>query len=210
MSSFIPQLEKAINVPSDIYEHLPVLWAFASRSQTIIECGVRYPTSTWALLQGLKDNDSKTKELISVDLDSCPDEDQVKAVAEKLKVKWQFQQKNDLELDFEKIGKVDMMFIDTWHIYGHLKRELNTFNKWVNKWILLHDTTVDAIHGESIRCGLNVEQQSKDSGYAVEEITKGLWPAVTEFLEKNKNWKLKARFNHCNGLTILERVLEKD
>jgi hypothetical protein len=35
---------------------------------------------------------------------------------------------------------------------------------------------------------------------------RGLWPAVEEFLQENKNWSLKERFTHNNGLTILERT----
>lgn len=206
MTSFIPELEKAILVQSDIHQHLSILWAFASRCERVIECGVRTPTSTWALLQGLKDNNKKKKELISVDLYECPGEDTVKARAKEMEVEWKFLQENDIKLDFEKIGPVDMIFIDTWHIYGHLKRELAHFHKNVNRWILLHDTSVDSFFGESIRNGSNVLEESKQSGYPVEEITKGLWPAVEEFLQANKDWKLKARFNHNNGLTILERI----
>ena len=38
-----------------------------------------------------------------------------------------------------------------------------------------------------------------------EEIEKGLWPAVEEFLENNTNWKLYKKFTHNNGLTILKK-----
>ena len=205
MSSFIPELEKAIMVQSDIYQHLPILWAFSSQCETVIECGVRTPTSTWALIQGLIDNSSKTKKLMSVDVNDCPNVDYVKSVASKNKVDWKFMKCSDLDLDFKSILKVDMIFIDTWHVYGHLKRELNHFHKHINKYIVMHDTTVDAIHGETIRCGLNAKEQSEKSGYPISEINKGLWPAVEEFLLEHKDWRLKARFNHNNGLTILEK-----
>jgi hypothetical protein len=36
---------------------------------------------------------------------------------------------------------------------------------------------------------------------------KGLWDAVTEFLDNNKDtWKLKERYTNNNGFTIIERV----
>ena len=40
----------------------------------------------------------------------------------------------------------------------------------------------------------------------VEEIEKGLWPAVEEFLENNDNWELEKKYENCNGLTILKRI----
>jgi hypothetical protein len=71
----------------------------------------------------------------------------------------------------------------------------------------MHDTTVDAFHGESLRGGLDVEQQMRDSGYDRLEIELGIWPAVVEFLLSHKGeWRLKERFTNNNGLTVLERV----
>lgn len=48
---------------------------------------------------------------------------------------------NDLLLTFDK--NFDMVFIYTLHIYGKLKRELNKFSKITNKYIIMHDTTID-------------------------------------------------------------------
>jgi hypothetical protein len=90
-------------------------------------------------------------------------------------------------------------------VYGHLKRELARWNSYVSKYIILHDTTVDEIYGETIRCGWNAIEQSKTSGIPVDEINKGLWPAVTEFLAANPDWILEKRFTNNNGLTILTR-----
>ena len=83
-----------------------------------------------------------------------------------------------------------MIFIDTWHIYGHLKRELNKFAPITNKYILMHDTTIDEIDGETIRCGWNAVKQSEETGYSVDEIRSGLGKAITEFLETNSDWEL--------------------
>ena len=98
-----------------------------------------------------------------------------------------------------------MVFIDTWHIYGHLKRELSKFNLLINKYIIMHDTTIDEIDGETIRCGWNASEQSIESGYDIEEINCGLGKAITEFLENNKEWKLLEKLTNNNGLTILKK-----
>ena len=51
----------------------------------------------------------------------------------------------------------------------------------------------------------DTESLAKITGYPKEEIEKGLWPAVEEFLENNSNWKLYKKFTHNNGLTILKK-----
>ncbi len=207
MTSFIKEFEIVLNKPSDIYQHLPLLWQYSTECYKILECGVRTPTSTWAFVQGLIDNSNKNKTLVSVDLNTCPGENYINEVCQRGGVSFTFIKENDLKLDLKKLGKFDMTFIDTWHIYGHLKRELEYFCDNTNKYIILHDTTVDGIKGETIRNGWDAKKQSQESGYPVEEITKGLWPAVEEFLKKHTEWKLHARFNHCHGLTVLKRVI---
>ena len=69
---------------------------------------------------------------------------------------------------------------------------------------MLHDTTIDGIYGESLRFNHDIDLLSKNTGYTKEEIEKGLWPAVEDFLNKNPNWKLFKRYTNNNGLTILK------
>lgn len=90
-------------------------------------------------------------------------------------------------------------------LYGQLKRELAKFSKVTNKYIIMHDTTIDEIYGETIRQNLNAEEQSRLSGIPINEILKGLWPAVEEFLRDNPDWILLERFTNNNGLTVLKK-----
>jgi hypothetical protein len=69
----------------------------------------------------------------------------------------------------------------------------------------MHDTTVDEWRGETIREGLNAELQSAKFGIPIDEINKGLWPAISEFLLEHPEWKILERFTNNNGLTILKR-----
>ena len=98
-----------------------------------------------------------------------------------------------------------MIFIDTWHVYGQLKRELDRYNKVVRKYIIMHDTTVDAIKGESIRCNCDTKRQSIESGIPEDELNIGLQKAIEEFLEKHNEWVLHEKFTNNNGLTVLKR-----
>jgi hypothetical protein len=113
--------------------------------------------------------------------------------------------KNNLNIEFGESETYDITFIDTWHIYGQLIRELNKFSKVTNKYIILHDTTIDEIYGETIRCKWDAVQQSETSGIPVEDILKGLSFAVREFLAKNEDWYIKEQYTNNNGLTVLAK-----
>ena len=60
---------------------------------------------------------------------------------------------NNLELEFLPNETFDLTFIDTWHVYGQLKRELDKFSKITNKYIIMHDTEIHGIYGETKRPG---------------------------------------------------------
>lgn len=160
--------------------------------------------SSWAFLVGLLHNNLPNKHLIMNDIDEC-DIQEILNKGRAMGVTMDYKWCNDLELEVENIP-IDMVFIDTWHVYGQLKRELAKYSKVASKYIAMHDTTVDEFRGETLRCGLNAEEQSRATGIPVEEITKGLGPALSEFLRDNPNWVIEEKFSHNNGLTILKRL----
>ena len=126
------------------------------------------------------------------------------ALCHKEGVNARFIEESDLKVQREK---TDLLFIDTWHVYGQLKRELAYWESYVTKYMILHDTTVDGIQGESVResAYYNIDEQVKSSGFPREEITKGLQPAIEEFLANNPQWFVDIRLINNNGLTVLRR-----
>ena len=191
------------NTRSDINEHLATLYNYATTCESIIELGVRGCVSSWAFTYGLLNNNKSNKVLFLNDLEKC-NIDELLYITKELDIKINYEWISDLKL--KTTQNYDLTFIDTWHVYGQLKRELEKYSKITNKYIIMHDTTVDEEFGETIRCGLNAIQQSQITGFSIKEINCGLWPAVEEFLLDNKNWILKERYTNNNGLTILERV----
>lgn len=199
------KLQFLVNTPSDINEHLLTLMTYAQECEYIVELGVRGCVSSWALLAGLLQNQKPNKSLFMNDITECP----IQSVVEQGRqagVSMNYQWCNDLYLDVSK-EPIDMVFIDTWHVYGQLKRELAKFGPVTRKYILMHDTTVDGEQGETIRNGWDAEHQSWTTGIPVNEIWKGLWPAVEEFLQQNPEWQLHKRYTNNNGLTILKRTV---
>ena len=191
------------NTVSDINEHLPTLFKYAKECESIIELGVRGCISSYAFTLGLLNNNKPNKKLLLNDINKC-DIHELLQKTNKLDIIINYEWINDLELNIQE--NYDLTFIDTWHVYGQLKRELDKFSKITNKYIIMHDTTIDAIYGETIRIGWDANKQSIDSGFPIKEINCGLWKAIEEFLNNNNNWKLKERYTNNNGLTILEKI----
>ena len=74
-------------------------------------------------------------------------------------------------------------------------RVLSTIHK---KYICFHDTTSYEFVDES---------KGHENTWEGQSSGKGIWPAIEEFLQENKNtWVLKERFRNNNGFTIIERI----
>ena len=178
----------------DINEHLPTLRFLASHCGTVVECGVREIISSYAFLLGLPTNGK----LLMIDTYKSKNIDEFLTREPRAS----FVHGSDLTCP---LVDTDMLFIDTWHVYGQLKRELERWHPHVRKYIVMHDTEIDGIHGESVRNSWNVEQQSIDSGIPVNEIVRGLLPAIDEFIKNNSEWKIATQYFNNNGLTVLVR-----
>ena len=186
--------------PSDINEHLPTLNRYASECNIIVECGVRSVVSSYAFALALKNRDNTY--LYQIDPERSNNVDRFQKLCLDEGIKTEFIEKSDLDCD---LINCELLFIDTWHVYGQLKRELARWYSSVSKYIIMHDTTVDEWDGETVRCNLNAELQSTRYGFQIEEIKKGLWPAISEFLIEHPEWKILERYTNNNGLTILKR-----
>ncbi len=187
----------------DIYEHLTTLYNYAKDCESVFETGVRGCVSSWAFLNGLyESNTLNEKYFLLNDIEKCDINDLIN-IAREINIDVQYIWKNNLDIELTRT--YDMVFIDTWHVYGQLKRELNKFSPITKKYIIMHDTTIDEIYGETVRDNLDSVLQSKISGIPVEEINKGLWPAIEEFIQNNNDWYIKERFTNNNGLTVLAR-----
>jgi len=184
-------LQKLIETPSDINEHLPTLKAYAEKCDHVTEMGVRWIVSTYAFLAG------NPKRLVSIDMQhpsawgadiSVPIQ-----FAQEIGCDFSFVKANTLEVEIEP---TDMLFIDTWHAYKQLKAELALHQSRVAKYIVLHDTTTYGEYDET-----SYEAMGPD--WKGEGI--GLWRAVTEFLNEFPEWTIEERFTNNNGLTVLRR-----
>lgn len=177
-------MEKIVNkysnlkeTPSDINEHLETLYNYASKCDHITEMGVRDIVSTWALLA------SNPKKMVSYDIVLPPKDnlDELLSLTKEYKLNFTFNLEDVLKTDIEQ---TDLLFIDTLHTYDQLRQEFALHAKKVNKYIILHDTELYKVVGES-------------------PGSTGLQLAITQFLDENQNWKVLEIKNNNNGLLVL-------
>ena len=198
---------KLCRLKTDINEHLPALMKLSSHCQSVVEMGVRSGVSTFAFLQGLRNNHLPGKRLISIDIADVPDIEYIDELASENHVDFSFWKHDSITAP---IPEVDLLFIDTWHVYGHLKRELDAHHSKAKKFIVLHDTESYKIESEAAVFKTDIAAECKRTGYTAEEVEKGIGPAVVEFLECHPEWIVGVHFENNNGLTILERKTLQD
>ena len=109
--------------------------ALATKGKTFIELGVRNGTTTLPLLMAAHLNSGK---LTSVDLNDtkfkCPTP---------YSSNWEFIKSDAIEFlnNWNPKKKIDFIYIDDWHSYAHVKKELEFIDKFISpsSIIVLHD-----------------------------------------------------------------------
>lgn len=128
-------INKTLNGQKDSDRHLISLFAIAlaSKGKTYVELGVREGHTTEPLLEAAKLNNGH---LWSVDIESPtifkPSDDShtfIKSCALEFLKNW------------PKDKKIDFIYIDDWHSYSHVKKELEYIDQYVgpSSIILIHD-----------------------------------------------------------------------
>tara|TARA_R110000751_G_scaffold112784_4_gene211872 strand:- start:722 stop:1321 length:600 start_codon:yes stop_codon:yes gene_type:complete len=194
-------IERKVNdifrTPTDINEHIPTIINLAQECDHITEMGVRGIISTWGWLAGFPKNG-----LYSYDLHNPSkwggDIQSVYDTAEAYDIPFKFIEGDVLKIDIEE---TDLLFIDTWHRYDQLKSELARHSDKAKKYICFHDTTTYEHHGEEMSSEGGEKWMENDL-----DKNKGLWDAITEFLDDNNDkWELFKRYKNNNGFTIIKR-----
>ena len=193
MKNLIEYFEEKKNIISDINEHLETFKKYSEECDVVIEMGVRGIISTWAFMIG------KPKKMISIDI-THPSEfggniEEVYRLAEENNIEYEFRLADTLTCNIEDC---DLLFIDTWHDYLQLKKELHRHHDKVKKYIIFHDTVSFGFRNENPYKNYNEEQEYN--------LPKGLISAINEFCLANPNWYIHERFANNNGITILKRI----
>jgi len=168
------RFEELKSVESDIYKHLDTIFKYAKNCDVGIEFGCRTGNSTFALLMGLHT-------LYSCDIEHLD-------YAYNLINPYfgeRFVRFHGSSFDFDLIDEADLLFVDSYHTYETVNKELTLHGHKIKKYIMFHDTDTFGEIGE-------------DGG-------KGIMYAINEFLESNPEWKIVHNVAYNNGFMVIER-----
>lgn len=179
---FKNEFEIACNRPSDINEHLPILFEAANDVEHITEMGVRTGVSSLAFLY------ANPKKYIAYDLKKDDHVDQMFEYAKSLGRDCCYIEADVLKIEIEE---TDLLFIDTYHCYEQLTQELKLHSDKVGKYIIFHDVYTYGRRGENL-------------SFQNFEGTKGILYAIEEFLGNNPEWEIVHHVENNNGLMIIE------
>jgi len=176
--------------PGDSDRHLLSLFtlALASRAKTYVELGVRRGTTTTPILAAAALNGGR---LVSVDIQPTSF-----VAPPELAGHWEFVQSDAVEfLEGWDRGKMDFVYLDDWHAYRHVKKELELLDPHVgpSSVILVHDLMYGGTE-PFYHCDLTLRtgQWAEGGPYrAVAELDPNFWEWAT------LPWN--------NGLTLLRK-----
>lgn len=171
-------------IPSDINEHLPVLYQLALRCHHITEFGVGFGRSTRAFIASLLETNGVLHSFEVKQHEGVP---QLFARAEKANLQAYYHLKSTLTIDIEP---TELLLIDSHHTYTQTHSELQLHSDKVSKYIVFHDTVTFGDVGQ-------------DQG------SLGIRPAIDDWLELHPEWKIKEELFNNNGLMIVERMINE-
>lgn len=178
MYDFVQAYADACSTHSDVHEHLPTLNALATNCEHVTEFGVRWATSSKAFL-------CLPVTYRGYDIQLFPEAETVFAHAAAQNKDARLIIQDTLSLTLDTFEQTDLLFIDSLHNYAQVSAEL-CLSPNVRRYICLHDTEL--------------------FGQTGQDGSRGIWPAIVEFVAANNNWHIKEHYTNNNGMTVLERI----
>ena len=170
---------RARTTPSDVNEHLDILYRYASGCRHVVEFGVADCTTTAAFLK------ARPERLDSYDIVRKPQVDVVERVAAREGIRFTFHEQSTMDAVLP--DGVDMLYVDDWHTASHVARELALHAAGVRKYLAFHDVSLFDDAGEDQR-------------------RPGIWAPIAAFLRAHDEWRIVYSTEAHNGLVILARV----
>jgi len=192
---------------TDFSDHLiPVfIEGLTCRPRLIVELGTRDGESTFVFERVARLCGST---LLSVDIDDCLQASSCPA--------WNFVKSDDVAFagKFEAWCKsrnieheVDLLFIDTSHLYEHTKAEIKAWLPYMSQAgkVIFHDTNMRLFYRRadgSLDIGWN---NHRGVIRALEEYFGCRWDETRSFTDARMGWLIR-HWPNCSGLTVLDRL----
>jgi len=200
--------ERAAAVPTDISDHLATIFgeALAARPALIVELGVRGGETRFVFEKVAQLTGSA---LVSVDIDDC-------LSVCSASPRWHFVKRDDVQFASEFPAwcrsrgidpKIDVLFIDTTHLYEHTVSEINAWFPLLGPRckVICHDTNMKHYYRQQNGMILRGFDNQRGVIRALEERLKTRFNERISFVTTVNEWLVR-HWPYCSGLTVLERI----
>jgi cephalosporin hydroxylase len=200
-------VEKSL-IPTDIADHLISLFKAGMETQPkfIMELGVRSGESTYVFDKIARHFKSF---FVSLDIDNCAsvinNPDWVFIQGDDIEFANQFrtwQKQKNIDVD------IDLLFIDTSHLYEHTVAEIESFFPLIanNGIVIFHDTNMHKVcYKKNGSIYKFLKNPHRGVIRALETYFETHFNETNDFIDYRKGWLIN-HVAHCNGLTILKRI----
>jgi len=206
-SEELREIQQLAGVPTDIDEHLELMYAEALllRPAVIVKLGVRGGTSTFVFERAARACGSH---VISVDIEDCS--------AISSYSRWHFYQGDDVQFaaQFGEFccernipPQLDLPFIDTSHQYEHTVQEIRAWFPLLSSRakVMFHDTNLNLFGPRRDGCFAVSFDNQRAVVRAIEDCLAVSIQEHRQYVEYAGGWLVR-HWPNCNGFTILDRV----
>ena len=200
-------IQRASSRYTDISDHLLALFSEAAsvHPRLIVELGVRDGESTFAFERAARLSDAR---VLSIDLEDCK--------VQSSYPKWTFLKQNDVAFasqfpdwcsSYQLSPEIDVLFIDTSHLYQHTMEELRLWMPYLSakSKLILHDTNMKRIYRRGDRSWGRGWDNDRGVIRALEETLGTKFNEEQDFVTVAAGWRIR-HWAHCNGLTVLDKL----
>jgi cephalosporin hydroxylase len=203
----LAQIRQLASRPTDIDEHLELIYteALLARPAVIVELGVRGGTSTFIFERVAN---SCRSHIVSVDIEDCS--------AISSHPRWHFYQGDDVQFaaQFQEFCRtrnippaVDLLSIDTSHIYEHTVQEIRAWFPLLSQpaKVMFHDTNLKLFGPRRDGCFAISFDNQRGVVRAIENFLNVQIQEHRQWVDSVDGWLIR-HWPNCNGFTILDRI----
>lgn len=104
------------------------------------------------------------------------------------------------------IEETDVLIIDSWRVCAHLRRELAHHSDKVRRCIIIAGTAIDGDRGETVRRNGDPTTEARRFAYKVDEVRKGVWPAIRDLVATSESeWGIVRCNTEHDGFVVIVR-----
>ena len=212
-SSLIRSIGTDCPATTDISDHLVTVFSdiVAAQPKLIVELGTRGGESTKTILAAASHSGAA---VLSIDIHDCSGVD----IPDEIKRNWTFIQADDVHFEKTKFCEwcagralhpiIDVLFIDTSHLYEHTVAEIKAWEPYVsaNGLMILHDTNLKKLSRTHTNAILNLGWENERGVMrAIEELVGKRFAENDFFVDVANGWLIRHHPNSF-GLTMLKRL----